>query len=189
MMNRGGIVLSALLLSSPAVAELTLDDLACGPDLPQGVELRVTYGPFWDGAWRLSIVRDAESPTPVLKVETLEVVPADFRVMVLERHRRPSNDPDLRLLRQASGTMIAEMRALGEDRPELRSEQRPLVIQLAGTEGTACVAGFANWPRLPGTYYFQAVDLLRAAVVQPEVTRDPWTAARLQLRQVRPAWR
>lgn len=174
--------------ASPAVSDITIDDLSCDSELPPGVELRITYGPFWDGTWQLSVVREDGASLPQLQTDTLVVAAADYTVTVTESHRRVSNDVDLRLLRQASSVMIAEMRNFAEERPELRSEQKPLMIQVRASEGTTCAAGYANWPRLPGSYYFEAVDHLRAAVSQPNVTRDPWSAARLHLRQVRSAW-
>jgi hypothetical protein len=56
-------------------------------------------------------------------------------------------------------------------------------------EQTMCADGFANWPRIPGSYFFDAVVHLRDATVRPQAMPDPWPAVRLKLRQIRSGWR
>jgi hypothetical protein len=80
------------------------------------------------------------------------------------------------------------MANLGEERPGLRAEQRPLMIQIAFSERVQCQEGFANWPRLPGTYYFEALEMIHTSVMQPETSREMQEAIRLHLRLVRPVW-
>lgn len=167
---------------------MDIDALGCDGALPEGVEMRVVYGPFWDGAWQLKVVRDPDSPVPRLELDLLEVDRAAGRASVTASYSRPSSDPDLRLFRQASSTMITAMVNLGDDVPELRSEQRPLMIQVGRSDGVDCHRGFANWPRLPGSFYFEALEMIRVSVMQPSASREMQTAIRMHLRQVRPVW-
>jgi hypothetical protein len=162
--------------------------IRCSDPMPAGMEMRVVYGPFWDGAWQLVVERPEDSPVPMLRLDLLEVDRATGIATVKSRFRRPSNDADLRQLWQASATMITGMANLGEERPGLRAEQRPLMIQIAFSERVQCQEGFANWPRLPGTYYFEALEMIHTSVMQPETSREMQEAIRLHLRLVRPVW-
>jgi hypothetical protein len=167
---------------------MDIDILGCDASLEEGVEIRVVYGPFWDGAWQLSVVRDPDSPTPRMKLDLLEVDRANATVTVSGSYDRATSDPDVRLLWQASSTMITGMRNLGDDIPELRSEQRPLTIHVSRSDGDQCQSGYANWPRLPGSFYFEALEMIRTGTMQPVSSREMQTAIRMHLRQVRPVW-
>lgn len=162
--------------------------IRCSDPMPGGIEMRVVYGPFWDGAWQLVVERPDDSPVPMLRLDLLEVDRTTGFATVQSSYRRPSSDPDLRALWQASATMMTGMRNLGDERPELRAEQRPLMIQIAFSDRVQCQEGFANWPRLPGTYYFEALEMIRTSVMQPTTSREMQEAIRLHLGLVRPAW-
>lgn len=162
--------------------------IRCSDPMPAGVEMRVVFGPFRDEAWQLVATRPEDSPVPVLRLDLLAVDRSTGIATVTSTYQRPSNDPDLRQLWQTSATMITGMRNLGEERPELRVEQKPLMIQIAFTDRVECQQGFANWPRLPGTYYFEALEMIHTSVMQPELARDLQEPIRMHLRLVRPAW-
>lgn len=162
--------------------------IRCSDPMPAGVEMRVVYGPFRDDAWQLVVTRPEESPVSMLRVDLLEVDRSTDIATVATSHDRPASDPALRQFWQASATMMTGMRNLGDERPAMRAEQRPLMIQIRFSDRVECVEGFANWPRLPGTYYFQALEMTRASVMQPELARDMQEPIRLLLQLVRPAW-
>lgn len=189
MINRTTLPLLALLATTTVAAqELHTDALTCAGELPAGTELRITYGPFWDGAWQLSVTRPEGDVLPEVRVDTLEVARADFTATVVESHSRPGNTPHLRALRRASIVMIESMDRYADESPELASERRPLTVQVKLGADDACAEGYINWPRIPGTYYFEAIDTLREAVLRDDSTYDPWPAIRLQLRQVTGSW-
>ena len=184
----------ALLLaaaSTPSFAQdaVSADELTCGGPLAADVDFRITYGPFWDGAWRLTATRGTADAPPRLIHESIEVEPATRAGVVVARHERAAGGADLRALRRATGVMIAEIqRYAGRDEvPVQRDQLRPLTVQLNGTDGVLCADGYANWPRIPGAYYFSAVELL-ADWVQHPAGRDPWSAVNLQLQQIRAPW-
>lgn len=186
---RAAAVVAALFAGAPAPADDDGFAFDCAAPAPPAVDFRITYGPNWDGAWRLTATRgDAQTP-PRLVFEILDVDRVARAASVVERHERPAAGPHLRSLRNASGIIIAEMQRLAarEEIPELRSEQRRMVVQVAGSQGTMCADGFANWPRLPGAYYFAAVELVIEWV--RGVAPEPWTAVALQLQQVRAPWK
>lgn len=190
-MNMRALFIGLLLVPFTApVAEEVPNQLSirCSDPMPAGMEMRVVYGPFWDGAWQLVVERPADSLVPVLRLDLLEVDRTTGFATVQSSYRRPSSDPDLRALWQASATMITGMRNLGDERPELRAEQRPLMIQIAFSDRVQCQEGFANWPRLPGTYYFEALEMIRTSVMQPTASREMQDAIRLHLSLVRPTW-
>ncbi len=177
--------------STPSFAQdaVTAEELACGGALAADVDFRITYGPFWDGTWRMTATRGTADTPPQLVVESIEFAPAAHAGTVIERHERAAGGTDLRALRRASGVMIAEMQRYAErdEVPEQRDQLRKLTVQLNGANGVLCADGYANWPRIPGTYYFSAVELL-ADWVQHPAGRDPWSAVRLQLKQIRAPW-
>lgn len=162
--------------------------IRCSDPMPAGAELRVVYGPFRDEAWQLVATRPDDSPIPVLRLDLLAVDRSTGIATVTSSYQRPSNDADLRELWQASATMITGMRNLGDERPELRVEQKPVMIQIAFTDRVECQQGYANWPRLPGTYYFEAVEMINRSVMHPELARGLNEPTRMLLRLVRPAW-
>jgi hypothetical protein len=182
--------MNAVLAAAALAASLPSEALTCAVDLPPEVEYRVTYGPHWDGAWRLTAVRPAEG-APYFEVELLGVERADHRVDIVASHRRPALLQDMRALRQAAVVMIAEMNALNlrGDVPESRAQQRPLTVHLQGADGGLCADGYAHWPRIPGTYFFEALEMVRETVVSPGAVSEPWTAIRLHLRQIQSPWR
>ncbi len=183
------IGLAVTLFTAPAVAEkIDLAELTCEGALPAGTDLRITYGPFWDGAWQLRVVNATASTVPEVVVTALDVAPADFTAEVLETHRRPGNQAVIREMQRAALVMIEAMGKYSEDAPELARERRPLTIQVRVGEVTGCAEGYANWPRIPGTYFYEAVDTLRTAVMIQDSTYDPWRPIRLQLRQVTGSW-
>lgn len=190
-MRRAPLLAACALWASGAVGE-TLDavELTCGRDLPPEVEYRVTYGPHWDGAWRISAVRP-DGGVPRFEVEVLGVDRADHRVDILEKHERPALLHNMRAVRDAAVVMVSEMAVLAQrdEEPESRAQRRPLTVHIQGTDGGLCAHGFADWPRIPGSYFFEAMDMLRESVIRPDVVSEPWTAIRLHLRQVRSAWR
>ncbi len=194
-MSRRAVVLALLIAgtTTPAFAQdaVTADELSCGGALAANIDFRVTYGPFWDGAWRLTAMRgtaDADSP-PMLVVESIDFAPAAHAGVVAGRYERAAGGADLRAVRRATGVMIAEIQRYAErdEIPEQRDQLRPLTVQLNGTDGVLCADGYANWPRIPGAYYFSAVELL-ADWVQHPAGRDPWSAVKLQLQQIRAPW-
>jgi hypothetical protein len=124
----------------------------------------------------------------MVRVDTLEVARADHIAKVLESATRPGTDPHVRTLRRASIVMLESMKKYADESPELASERRPFTVQVRIGDGVGCVEGYTNWPRIPGTYYFEAVDSLRTAVQDSDSTFDPWPAIRLQLRQVTGSW-
>ena len=185
------VVVGALvaLPCSAAPATVPLADFRCGAPLDASIDFRITYGPHWDGAWRVTAVRgDADEP-PHLVFESLEVSPASHVATVAAHHSRAAGGRNLGALRRASGVMIAEMQRLAarEETPPTHDQRRPFTVQVNGSLGVQCADGYANWPRLPGTYYFSAVELV-ADWVQHPAGRDPWDAVQLQLQQVRAPW-
>ncbi|MCA1798393.1 MAG: hypothetical protein LC632_02745 [Xanthomonadaceae bacterium] len=185
-------LLAACALWAPGAGSQTLDavELTCGRDLPPEVEYRVTYGPHWDGAWRISAVRP-EGGVPHYEVQVLGVERADHRVDVLETHQRPALLHNMRAVRNAAVVMVSEMTVLAQrgEEPETHAQRRPLTVHIQGTDGGLCADGYADWPRIPGSYFFEAMDMLRESVILPDTVSEPWTAIRLHLRQVRSAWR
>lgn len=165
-------------------------ELDCDGALPPQVDFRITYGPHWDGAWRLSAIEPQAGAPARLVYEELAIAPADYAVTVSATHQRPIGDRNRDEMRRAAGIMIAEMRRYAErdEVPETRDQRRPLLIEIAGRDGVMCTGGYADWPRIPGSYFFAAVELVREAVRRPDALRDPWSAVRLQLEQVRAPW-
>lgn len=185
------LALLVAIASTPAFAQdpVSAEELSCGGELAPDVDFRITYGPFWDGAWRLTATHGTADTPPQLVFESIEFAPAAHAGAVIERHQRAAGGTNLRALRRATGVMIAEIqRYAGRDEiPEQRDQLRPLTVQLKGASGVLCADGYANWPRIPGAYYFSAVELL-ADWVQHPAGRDPWSAVRLQLQQIRAPW-
>ncbi|MEX0899169.1 MAG: hypothetical protein WD081_00610 [Gammaproteobacteria bacterium] len=192
-MNRRAAALALLLAVAPtpslAQDAVTADALSCGGALDDRIDFRITYGPFWDGAWRVTALHGTADTPPRLVFESIDFAPAAHAGVVAVRHERAAGGSDLRALRRATGVMIAEIqRYAGRDEvPEQRDQLRPLTVQLNGASGVLCADGYANWPRIPGAYYFSAVELL-ADWVQHPAGRDPWSAVRLQLQQIRAPW-
>lgn len=192
-MSRRAATLALLIAatSTPCFAQDTVssEELACGGALAPDIDFRITYGPFWDGAWRLTATRGTADAPPMLIHESIEVSPAEHSGVVVARHERAAGGADLRAVRRATGVMIAEIQRFAErdEIPEQRDQLRPLTVQVNGASGVQCADGYANWPRIPGTYYFSAVELL-ADWVQHPAGRDPWSAVRLQLQQIRAPW-
>jgi hypothetical protein len=183
------LLVAAASMPSSAQETVTAEEFSCGGALPADVDFRITYGPFWDGAWRLTATRGTAETPPRLVHESIDFAPATHTGVVTERTERAAGGTDLRALRRATGAMIAEMqRYAGRDEvPEQRDQLRPLTVQLNGTSEVLCADGYANWPRIPGTYYFSAFELL-ADWVQHPAGRDPWSAVKLQLQQIRAPW-
>ena len=188
MNARAAVVLAALL--APAAA-LAADDFAfdCSSPLDPAVDIRITYGPNWDASWRLTVMKSDAATPPRVVFESLDVDRANRTATVTQRFERPAAGLPLRELRRATRVNIAEMQrfAAREEIPELRSEQRKMVVQVAGTDAMMCADGYANWPRLPGAYWFAAVELIQEWV--RGVAPQPWTAVKLQLQQVRAPWK
>ena len=192
MTRRAAAVVVGALVALPcsaAPAPVPLADLSCGGVLDDSIDFRITYGPHWDGAWRLTSVRGGDDEPPRLVFESLEVAPAAHSATIVAQHARAAGGRDLAELRRASGVIIAEMQrfAARDETPRTRDQQRPFTVQINGSLGVQCADGYANWPRLPGTYFFSAVELASDWVQHP-AGRDPWGAIRLQLQQVRAPW-
>lgn len=192
-MSRRAAALALLIAaaSAPAFAQdaVTADELSCGGALDASVDFRITYGPFWDGAWRLTATHGTADAPPQLVVESIDYSPSAHAGVIADRWQRAAGGANLRAVRRATGVMIGEIqRYAGRDEiPEQRDQLRPLMVQLNGASGVLCADGYANWPRIPGAYYFSAVELL-ADWVQHPAGRDPWSAVRLQLQQIRAPW-
>lgn len=182
------MLVAAFLCSLPshAVGQASADILGCEQAALDSEEMEFIYGPFWDGGWRLTVDMGGPGEAPTMTVEDFEFLPADHVVEFTSHAQRSGHTTRLRQLRKKSLTMINEMQ-LTEDRPELRSQRRPFVVKVGMSDGTTrCAAGYANWPRLPGSYYFEAIEVLRDMVEQPGGP-EGWTAVRVMLDQVKPA--
>lgn len=184
------ICLLAVSYGAPCAAQDTLpaDVLRCDGEAPPADEISITHGPFRNGAWRLRVTAGADADTPArMHVETFEYLPAEHVVLRTGEFSRSIGSSVMRPLRRASLTMINEIE-LKEDEPELYAQRRPLTIQVGTSDGgTRCASGYANWPRLPGSYYFEAVELLRDSVIDESMAGDVRQAVRLLFDQVKPA--